>query len=558
MKKKGILEATFIVLITSYFLWFAYILIFSNYWDWDQQLSLLEIERRSWINDFHWPLWSYQLCGGVSRAGDPQSYGLSPLFLIPLIFGSFIGSKILVFFSSILGFWYLRKLLLLLGYWWLPNNDSSSKNYVATTLSLLTVFQNYFLWNFFAGHLVYLNVYLSFGVIYYLVYAYDSKLTRRDYVKATLLSICVFAGGIQLLALFILVPLFLFLILLVLPYLLMKKVKLRHELLKSWSFLGLGLLVASIKFYFIVSYQNKFPRVLAAHDPEFYDPTLLLKFLFVPTQGFRFWDGSESPGPWSIWEYSFFSPLNYLFIFFLFIRMRFSKTYIQLKYSQKRLLILWVVFGVLCVFLFLGEFSWWSPFGLLNRALFSNSIRAPVRYIFPFLLGIPFVLYFLILNLQVRKTEYLKYFSIALLIVGLCGFNSVSDLVDKIGTEKIWNLQNSPLKMRQMTGGDPVHMYSQILMGRAMVNCYQPLSYPFLFPEVGRNDLVDLIFDSQRKENPRCQQESYFTENDIVISPDCSSQVCVNLNAINIYKKSEFEFNTQKNRYCRKLVNLGK
>jgi hypothetical protein len=89
---------------------FALFIALSNEFDWDYFFASAESERRSWLIDHQAPLWSYQFCAGTSRIGDPQAFGLSPLFVPILIFGSVWGWKILIVISAVIGWLYARLL----------------------------------------------------------------------------------------------------------------------------------------------------------------------------------------------------------------------------------------------------------------------------------------------------------------------------------------------------------------------------------------------------------------------------------------------------------------
>ena len=47
--------------------------VFSNHYDWDAFYALAEVDYRAWWVDHELPLWSYQLCAGISRIADPFS-----------------------------------------------------------------------------------------------------------------------------------------------------------------------------------------------------------------------------------------------------------------------------------------------------------------------------------------------------------------------------------------------------------------------------------------------------------------------------------------------------
>ena len=62
--------------------------------DWDMNLFYVEAARRSLAQDHQFPLWNPWYCGGSSLLANPQSVALSPLFVLDLLFGSVIGTKI--------------------------------------------------------------------------------------------------------------------------------------------------------------------------------------------------------------------------------------------------------------------------------------------------------------------------------------------------------------------------------------------------------------------------------------------------------------------------------
>ena len=66
-------------------------------WDWDYQLTLLEVSR-STILDYHQiPLWNPFIRGGVSLAGNTLNHVWGPCFIPILLFGSVTGVKVCFF-----------------------------------------------------------------------------------------------------------------------------------------------------------------------------------------------------------------------------------------------------------------------------------------------------------------------------------------------------------------------------------------------------------------------------------------------------------------------------
>ena len=118
----------------------------NNFYDWDMFYTYFEIDLRSWTVDKTLPLWSYQFCGGSTRIGDPQAFGLSPLFIINILFGTIIGTKLQVFFASIWGFIFFRKILLLFTHDQYLHSKYEKK--ILDFVTLATIFSNYFGFSF--------------------------------------------------------------------------------------------------------------------------------------------------------------------------------------------------------------------------------------------------------------------------------------------------------------------------------------------------------------------------------------------------------------------------
>src|SRR5262249_14120688 len=152
---------------------------------------------RSWLLNLELPLWSYQFCGGVTRAGDPQSFGLSPLFLPILMFGSFWGLKLLILALAMIGFFALRGILQL---FLQVKTGIRRRRPVETTLiqvvSLSFVLGNYFVWHFHEGHVSFAQNYIILGMLYFFVKALFHSFSARDAIAAGLLSFSFFSGAL--------------------------------------------------------------------------------------------------------------------------------------------------------------------------------------------------------------------------------------------------------------------------------------------------------------------------------------------------------------------------
>jgi uncharacterized membrane protein YfhO len=65
-------------------------------WDWDYQLTLLEVSRRSVLEYHQLPLWNPFMKGGVSLAGNTLMHAWGPCFIPVLLFGTVMGVKVCI------------------------------------------------------------------------------------------------------------------------------------------------------------------------------------------------------------------------------------------------------------------------------------------------------------------------------------------------------------------------------------------------------------------------------------------------------------------------------
>jgi len=107
-------------------------------------------------------------------------------------------------------------------------------------------------------------------------------------------------------------------------------------------------------------------------------------------------------------------------------------------------------------------------------------------------------------------------------------------------------------------------MYQSILLGGAVLNCYDPIAHEAVIAREfrGRAELLNpqtqalqpglLPFVDPEQANPsdRCQRESYFTQARLVLDPSCTPGTCVNVNALSIYQSSPLRLNSMIGKYC--------
>lgn len=524
-----------------FFSCFLIFLLLSNHYDWDHFLAFFEVERRSWLLDFRPPLWTYQLCAGVTRLGDPQSFGLSPLFLPILLFGSLWGAKFLVLGCMGIGYFFLKGTLLLLR----GAQDEAARE-TASALSLLFLFGNYLLWHFHVGHLTFALIPLMLGIPYYALRAYRDEFTRRDAVGTALLTFAFFSAGVYHGLVFFFLPLF-FSLGAVRAWLGFQKFSGASALVRpgEWRFLGslgLGVLLAGYKLLGVLQYQKNFPRSLEGSPLERISPLRYALYQLLPTWNFSFlgsWNFGEYFG---IWEYSCFSLISWILIAIGIRHFAFrggnsgrgpDKTHWKLSAA-----------ALLPILLFmLGDLVPWSLHHVLNENLYDHSVRALGRYQF----SLQYLLVIFLADVLSRLPRSSGIFRSRVLVAGLLlALVNFGTFFESLSPVRFRNLlAYRPLPLREMREGVLVpkrsdsdsFMYESVLMGKAVANCYEPLARVTAIATeerglpalgLGADQRTFGLVDSS---DEKCRERSYVTQGHVVLdSAACGKGTCVNLN----------------------------
>ncbi len=538
--------STFAVFVA--FLSFA---VFSNDFDWDHFLATYEADLRSWLANGELPLWSYQICGGTTRWGDPQALGLSPLFIFVLLFGSFWGSKFLVVVLSYLGYRSLVSIQETLAK--LVGATSSSERLMAMKiLALTTCFSNYFLWHAHHGHLTFFQIHLVLFIAASFLKGLVARPRPTELAILFTASWAYFSGGVYHSLIFFAVPLSLatvmFLILLTLKTPReQQKLTLKRLTPLLLSFLA-GLTIGSYKLWGVIKYQSLFPRTLDGFsEPGLTWQTLI--FQLAPTFNYKFLGIEWNHGPWGIWEYSSFSLVSWIalasMVILLKARSRLPPVARFFALASALLVVVGLGFS-------LGD-SIVSPHYWMNTLL-KGSLRVLGRYQFVVTFGF-FVLASLGLLLSDRFTTGLaksRWMVAVLLIANLGTFSTLSvesffkanpellpssGEMDTLGVVPRRNMKNS-------------FMYNAVKGGFIVPNCYNPISRTQVLmgefkgrPEFSAPDGKFLNFGAEyplvrNASSKECAQETFVTQNLVFISPHCAPGTCLNLNALNIYRSS--------------------
>jgi hypothetical protein len=567
-------------------------LLWNNGLDWDFFYASMEVDRRAWLFDKQPPLWSYQLCGGSSRIGDPQSFGLSPLFLFVLLFGSLWGTKVLVWFCFALGFYFTYRVMQLL-----HPSASSEHRLLCAILSLCFVGSYAFLWHLAVGHVTFSITYLAIGIVYYTLKAWLDQWQPRDWFPAVLLTWTYYMSGFYLAQIFFLLPFFVAVAGLLI-WQLIESIKQRT--LSSWfhrvALLGgfhlIGLALASYKLLGILRYQQQFPRALHTQETPHFGYLLLSPFL--PTWNNRFlglWQTNPRTD-YFIWEYSFFHLAGWgLLIYGLYRLARRHKptatqpeqTSVAPEASSRLLTRFFWLYGFVVLGFAVGDVVPFSFHALLNRYVTHGSIRVIYRYQFGFVFLLHLLLGWVLLRDRSFQGFFRRYLALPFVVVLLLSGLSFWPMMPTEEWTRFrgYAAKNQPSnKMKMFWTGHPMRLlryypiarsaqYRAIVDNIAMSFCYQGIrvetrvrrsmmgqwmlrTLPSGRVHRQRRQLFPLIDHQSTPVPASCMKQSYVTQQRIVLHKSCPQRVCLFLSDISPKEAKHFVFDPKRRRFCRK------
>ena len=570
---------------------FAFV-VASNDFDWDHFLSATEIDRRSWMLNGEAPLWSYQLCGGVTRAGDPQASGLSPLFVWVLAWGAFWGLKTAWLALAVLGH---RALASMLEIFFRATSGrtrvSPTDRLILRTVSLAFVLGNYYVWHAHQGHFTFALGWLALAVVGYLLTAYTSGFRERDGVLAAFLAWGYLSAGFYHSLIFFLLPMSVALIGGIAVTLLGQRL---GGVPPGGSLAGLGKMVVACALGFgvalykplwVLEHQQVTPRTVPVNAQLVDGSTFLQTAMsqLLPTVDYHFLGGFPGWLPWGIWEKSAFTLNSWLCVAAAVAfgvgavrpgkvsglhrsgNARRSGPYLRsLGLLLAALLVTAWTFAV-------GEQWPVSAHRLLNHFA-NNSIRVAGRYQVLFALAFAWGAAMVLGRSRAVYRAYLR-FGVAAVPLLLC-LNLLtfwSSLRPAGALPLIGDVHDDGPEMRQVgvakeRSNFQSFMYAIIRRGDAVLNCYDPIARETRMSRerVGRPELMSpqgklraglvlpLIDTVTTQPLPvACLQGSHFTQNTIVLDASCPPGTCVNLNGLNVYRAAQLALDPDRDKYCR-------
>ncbi len=530
---------------------FAFVSV-SNIFDWDHFLASTESDLRSWMIWGEAPLWSYQFCGGVTRIGDPQAFGLSPFFIFNILFGAVWGWKIFIVASSALGFYFLEKIR--------KEFFPEMSERLGRLLIFSYLFGNFYLWHFHHGHLTFILHLWVLGLCYFYLRAVSGKFTHGNAAATAAIIFSIFSGGFYHTSVFFGLPLAAACVVHLLLEFKKKSLKFR-PICYFLSALLSGILLSSYKWLAVIKYQMTNPRTVSS--VELTSPIDMLLNMLIPTLNYKMlglWDG---PGPWAIWETSIFSLVPWILLVALMLSpKKFWESLFQLKSPGQFAVIL----GICSFVFYLGGDHEFYPFQAINHYLLNDSIRVVSRF------GHDLVFSLLLLGfgvLPILQTKWVlwigsrKAFVGAMVLIALNFFSFYPSLYVPLWPSFLTSIEGNPrpqmrtILITRMRTGRQSFMYEPVTAGMAVLNCYNPFSRGAL----AADEFSEFVAQNAEKSYPfidfvsppseACLQGTYMTANNVVIDPACP-RGCFSLNDLSESDKQKFIFDKDKKFYCTK------
>jgi hypothetical protein len=541
---------------------FSLLAVAANRHDWDHFLTSMEVDRRGWLVDREPPLWSYQFCGGVSRIGDPQTYGLSPLFLVVLLLGSFWGAKVALLLSAAVGLYYTKKLIELFA---MEGAGTRPADTFCYALAALFILNNHYLWHLLVGHYTFSTEFYGLGILYYTLRGCRHGLRRTEFLAGTLIAWQHYSGAPFHSTVYFLAPALGSFAL----YALADQVVLwwrpaaangPRRPLHAVAFHVTGALFASYRLYHIWHYHRLFPRVREGPATEVLGALAVLTQHLVPTIGVRYAFDFAAPGPWEIHEYSAFSLTTLLCIVAggIWAWRRVMRPHASAPGTAGGLPlgVFLLIYALVSVSLSCGDFSPLAPFSLLNRLLAPNVVRGVGRFGIGVTLSACLVLGALLREEGRALGRYGAALGSALLVLLNLNLSTFHLLADVPRTRAFATLPDSEVReMRalftaEVFDGATSHMFAPARLGLGIIHCYNSLPREAVLADVA---VPGPSFIDTEVNNPSvaCLQESYFTQHRVQVAPTCPRETCLYISGRNLYHhQPELRYNPRRRRYC--------
>jgi hypothetical protein len=543
---------------------FSLLAVAANRLDWDHFLTSMEVDRRGWLVDAELPLWSYQFCGGTTRIGDPQTYGLSPLFLVVLLLGSFWGAKVALLLSALVGLYYTKRLIELVA-----TEEAGPKppDVLCYALASLFILNNHYLWHLLVGHYTFSTEFYGLGILYYTLRGYRHGLRRTEFLAGTAIAWQHYSGAPFHSTVYFLAPALGSFALYALgdKVLLWQRRSATARLpgrrpLHAVAFHLAGALLASYRLYHIWHYHRLFPRLREGPATEVVGLLSILTQHLVPTLGPRYAFDFAAPGPWEIHEYSAFSLSTLLCVaagaIWAWRRVTRGRAAGRFTDDGLSLRVFLPIYFLASVSLSVGDFSSLAPFSLLNRLMAPNVVRGVGRFAIGVTLSACLALGVLLRAEGRAARRYGAALATGLLVLLNLNLSTFHLLADVPRTREFALLPGSDVpEMRTLFTGETFdgatsYMFAPARLGVAIIHCYNSLPREAVLADVPVRapSFIDTEINSP---SAACLRESYFTQRRIHVAPSCPRETCLYVSGRNLYdRQPELRYNPLHRRYC--------
>jgi hypothetical protein len=215
----------------------------------------------------------------------------------------------------------------------------------------------------------------------------------------------------------------------------------------------------------------------------------------------------------------------------------------------------------------MGEFSRFAPFSLANRLLWNGSVRIIGRFNVGVALALGMGLMLLLRN--PRRSRLIGPLGCLALLVALDV--NLATFLPLTSSSRLFELLSLPATSNSRMHGwarielyppgrrdrgyelsrvNTSQMYGVVLRGEGIDNCYNALPRSPA-PERGKSTWLPLIDTTGRAPPPACIEESYYTQNRVVLGEHCPKGTCTNIARVNPGEREPaLTQQTWNERYC--------
>ncbi len=437
-------------------IWGFPILSSINKWginDWDLYLFLQGVSSDTILRFHQWPFWNPYQWGGNVLFAHPVSHFLTPTFLLELIFGEVIGTKLacLVYlFIGLVGMYCLSKRL----------GFSSQASYLCAILFLLAGFYSL---KIAEGHYDFKNIVYLPWIVFFYFRALKNSENGIQYIiySALLISLIIFEVGIYI-APFTVMQIFFMTILE------------RRKTKNYWGIFIKTILFAAflsaIKLIPLVEFLRLFPRLIESKE---YLTISSLYTIFL-SRNQKLGEIHFPEQQWGWHEYGSYIGWGGVVLFFTgLLKKR--------DWSQEIHTFFWVTVIFFC--LALGDLGKLSPWYLLHKLPLFSSHHVPSRYLVMVLFNAAFICAAGFDSLKTHWSNYrLEIMKVILLVFMTVDFISV----DWLSLKQAFTIAPLPLKREERfitvrsipSYGAYSSSYPAFLQNKGVLNGYFSVQIP--------------------------------------------------------------------------------